>query len=135
VVYRDALDIYERCPSAAMLEDHSIFFPVFSGLFLQIKAGKVENMDERALADKFVDVTKLHGDDVHVTRALAMKCEVNARLGHFNTALNSFDLLKTIYDPALHHEGVCKAYGTDRSAQGECPLSSLENRTTSDSSC
>ena len=94
---------------------------MFSGLFLQIKAGKIQ-LDERILVDKFVKVAKLHGDDVHFTRALAMKSEVNARLGHFETALYAFALLETIYDAGSHHEGICKAYGSDRAAQGESTL-------------
>jgi len=115
-VYVDALDIYEHCPSAAILEDHSCVFPIFSGLFLQIKAGTIK-IDERSLVDKFVKVTKMNGDPIHYMRALAMKSEVNARLGHFDTSLFAFSLLETMYDAASHHEGLCKSYGSDRAAQ------------------
>lgn len=91
--------------------------PIFSGLFLQIKAGKVD-LDERILVDKFVKVTKLNRDDVHFIRALAMKGEVNARLGHYKSALSASALLASAYDAETHHESICKAYGSDRAAQG-----------------
>lgn len=105
----------------AILDDQSIMFPVLSGLFLQVKAKKI-HLDERILVDKFVKVTTLHGDPIHITRALAMKSEVNARLGHFETALNAFALLETTYLVKSHHEGICKEYGSDRAAQGESAL-------------
>ena len=83
---------------------------------MQIKAGKIE-LDERVLVDKFVKATKLQGDNVHIARALAMKCEVNARLCHFETAVATISLLENVYDADSHHEGICKAYGSDRAAQ------------------
>lgn len=68
--------------------------------------------------DKFAKTAKVNGDPVHFTRALAMKAEVNARLGHFETAIDAIALLETIYSAEQHHDGICKAYGSDRSAQG-----------------
>jgi len=90
--------------------------PIFSGLFLQIKTGKVD-IDETVLVDKFVKVAKLNGDDIHFLRALAMKGEVNSRLGNYKTALFASALIDSVYDANVHHEGICKSYGSDRAAQ------------------
>jgi tetratricopeptide (TPR) repeat protein len=117
----DALEIYEKAPARANMKDRSMLFPVFSGLFVFLKGGKIQQDAkcnfEQNLARKFVRETKLQGDPVHYTRALAMFCEVKARLGKYRTALESFATLKEIYDPEEHSEGVVSAYGTDRSAQ------------------
>lgn len=90
--------------------------PIFSGLFLLIKGGTVD-LDERVIVDKFVKVAKLNGDNVHFLRALAMKGEVNARLGEFNVALHASALIASVYDAETHHDAICKSYGSDRAAQ------------------
>lgn len=117
----DALEIYERAPASINMTDRSIIFPIFSGLFVFLKGDKIEQDKEcnfeQNLVRKFVRETKLHGDPVHFTRALAMQGEVKARLGKYNEALASFERLKAAYIPEEHSEGVSSAYGTDRSAQ------------------
>lgn len=75
------------------------------------------DIDETVLVDKFVKVTKLNGDDIHFLRALAMKGEVNARLGKYKTALFASALIDSVYAVEDHHEGICKSYGSDRAAQ------------------
>jgi tetratricopeptide (TPR) repeat protein len=72
---------------------------------------------EQNLARKFVRETKLHGDPVHYTRALAMQGEVKARLGKYEEALAAFEKLKAVYIQEEHSEAISSAYGTDRSAQ------------------
>lgn len=98
-----------------------MLFPVFSGLFVFLKGEKIQQdakcSSEQNLARKFVRETKLQGDPIHYTRALAMFCEVKAKLGKYRVALESFETLKEIYDPDEHSEAVSGAYGTDRSAQ------------------
>ena len=117
----DALEIYEAAPASIDLHDRSIIFPIFSGLFVFVKGGKIQQDKdcnfEQNLVRKFVRETELHGDPVHYTRALAMQCEVKARIGKYKPALDTFATLKAIYDPEEHSEGVSAAYGTDRSAQ------------------
>jgi len=117
----DALEIYERAPASVNMTDRSIIFPIFSGLFVFLKGDKIEQDKdcnfEQNLVRKFVRETKLHGDPVHYTRALAMQGEVKARLGKYEEALAAFDKLKASYVPEEHSEAVSSAYGTDRSAQ------------------
>lgn len=117
----DALEIYENAPARAKMLDRSMLFPIFSGLFVFLKGGKIQqdakSSFEQNLAHKFVRETRLHGDPVHYSRALAMVCEVKARLGKYRVALDTFETLKKIYDPEEHSEGIASAYGTDRSAQ------------------
>ena len=103
------------------MSDRSIIFPIFSGLFVFLKGDKIEqDMEcsfEQNLVRKFVRETKLHGDPIHYTRALAMQGETKARLGKYEEALDAFEKLKASYVPEEHSEGVSSAYGTDRSAQ------------------
>jgi hypothetical protein len=75
------------------------------------------DIDETVLADKFVKVAKLNGDVIHFLRALAMKGEVNSRLGNYKTALFASALIESVYDVEVHHEGICKSYGSDRAVQ------------------
>ena len=128
----DALEVYELAPARASMKDRSMLFPVFSGLFVFLKGGKIgddsKSTFEQNLAKKFVRESKLQGDPVHYTRALAMHCEVKARLGKYKVALESFHTLKEIYDPEDHSEKISEAYGTDRSAQAfsQCALWHME---------
>jgi hypothetical protein len=114
----DALEIHERCPESVNLKDHTIIFPVFSGLAVFMKGGKIlqdgEFNFEQNLSLKYVRDTKRMGGPVHYSRALAMLCEVQARAGKCNEALETLEEIKLVYDPKTHSEAVCKAYGTDR---------------------
>jgi hypothetical protein len=117
----EALEIYERAPGRVEMKDRSIIFPMFSGISVFLKGGKIQQDKEcnfeQNLVRKFVRETKLHGEPTHYTRALAMQCEVQARLGKYRQALETFGILKSIYNPEEHSEGVSATYGTDRSAQ------------------
>jgi hypothetical protein len=120
----DALEIYERAPAATEMRDHSIIFPIFSGLFVVLKGGKIQQDKdcncEQNLANKFVRETRVYGDPNHHTRALAMQCETYARRGKYELALESFDILASINDPIVHAEGVPKPMvptGLDRLTQ------------------
>jgi len=119
--YNDALSIVERAPASAELKDRSITFPVFSGLFVLLKASAIvqdrECTYEQEIVRRFVAETKLHGDPVHYGRALSMQAEVLARLGKVFEALESLDLLSKIYNVDEHSAAVCKTYGSDRCAQ------------------
>lgn len=101
--------------------DRSIAFPVFSGLFLLIRWGVIEQDKdcsyEQELVAHFVSETKLHGDPVHYARSLATQAETLARLNKFDSALTVNTQLRSIYVPELHSEGISTAYGSDRAAQ------------------
>lgn len=116
----DALEIHERCPASPMLKDHTMIFPVFSGLTVFMKGGKIlqdeGNEFEQNLAGKFVRDSKRFGDPVHYTRALAMLCEVQARSGKLNEALETFEEIRSTYNVVEHTAAISKAYGTDRSS-------------------
>jgi tetratricopeptide (TPR) repeat protein len=116
----DALEIHERCPASTGLKDPTIMFPIFSGMVVFLKGGKIlQDNDcsfEQNLAYKFVAETGNLGDPVHITRALAMLCEVQARAGQYSDALATFVEIENVYDPEKHSEAICKAYGTDRTA-------------------
>jgi len=103
------------------LDDRSILFPIFSGLFLALKFGQIEQdadcTYEQSLVARFVYETRLHGDPVHYTRALAMQGEMFGRLGHFEKAFESFHQLADVYHVIEHSDEICNAYGSDRVAQ------------------
>ena len=119
--YNAAISIIQSAPASKDLEDRTFIFPCFSGLFVSLKFGDIEDDDnctyEKNLVKKFVDQAKLNGDPIHYTRALAMQGETYGRLGEFEKAFASHRELESIYDPDKHSAGVCKAYGSDRSAQ------------------
>jgi hypothetical protein len=116
----DALEIHERAPASGELPDPTVVFPVFSGMLVFLKGGAIlQDTDcsfEKNIAQKFVRDAEELGDPVHYMRALAMLCEVQARSGDCQTALQTFALLRSEYEPEKHHQGICKSYGTDRAA-------------------
>jgi hypothetical protein len=116
-----SLQIIEKCPAAAQLKDRSITFPIFSGLFVLIKANAIEQDSyctyEQEIVRRFAEETKLHGDPVHYGRALGMQAEVFARLGKVSEAVETLDVLSQVYSVEEHSVDVCKAYGSDRCAQ------------------
>ncbi|KAL7554447.1 hypothetical protein ACHAWF_017893 [Thalassiosira exigua] len=120
--YQSALDILNDTPCAADDDfDRSVSFPIFSGLFLTLKMGAIEQDEEcsyeKDLCKKFVEQARLNGDPVHYGRALAMEAETLGRLGNFEQALEVVERIKTIYDIESQHAAICKAYGSDRVAQ------------------
>lgn len=111
----------QAAPAARYIRDRSLVFPIFSGLFLALKFGQIEQDDdclyEKNLVARFVSETKENADPVHYTRALSMQAEMYGRLQDFDAAFDAFDELKQHYDADELSADVCKAYGSDRSAQ------------------
>jgi len=121
LAYDAALMVMQQSPASAQMKDRSITFPIFSGIFVLIKFGMIEQDKEctyeQEIVRRFVEDTKIHGDPVHYGRALGMQAEVIARLGNVALALEHFDRLSEIYNVEQHSNEVCKSYGSDRSAQ------------------
>mmetsp|Transcript_14864 Transcript_14864/g.20999 ORF Transcript_14864/g.20999 Transcript_14864/m.20999 type:complete len:1620 (-) Transcript_14864:2986-7845(-) len=119
--YQNGLKIYQEAPAGNEIEDRSIVFPIFSGLFVALKFGQIEQDKEctyeQNLVKKFVHETRLNGDPVHYTRALAMQGEMYGRLGNFEKAFEAHHELERVYNVDEHSAGICKAYGSDRSGQ------------------
>lgn len=111
---------YAPCASNSEF-DNSITFPIFSGLFLVLKMGVIEQDEESSyeigLCKQFVEQTRLNNDPVHYGRAVAMQGETLARLGKFEEALETLEVIKSIYDIESQHAAICKAYGSDRVGQ------------------
>uniref|UniRef100_A0A7S2EK19 Uncharacterized protein n=1 Tax=Ditylum brightwellii TaxID=49249 RepID=A0A7S2EK19_9STRA len=117
----DAIDIYEQYTKNKELLNRSIIFPIFSGLFVLVKFGKIEQDKERTfelqLITKFIREAKAFDDPVHYTRALAMECEYFCKVGKYKKALTSFDELAKQYVPEEHSDAIAQAYGNDRTSQ------------------
>jgi len=98
-----------------------VSFPIFSGLFIVLKSGVIEQDEEcsyqKDLCKKFVEQARLNGDPVHYGRALAMEAETLGRLGNFEQALEVVERIKSIYNIETQHSAICKAYASDRVAQ------------------
>lgn len=109
-------------PISAEIRDRSILFPIYSGLFFLFKFGGMIDPSEATayehnLVSNFVEETRLHGDPVHYSRALAMQAEFYTRQGQFEDALYCHEKLKRVYDVKKHSALVIEAYASDRSAQ------------------
>jgi len=121
VAYQNALQIMQVAPSARLIRDRSILFPIFSGLFLALKYGQIEQDDdclyEQDLVRRFVTEAKLYGDPVHYARALSMQAEMFGRLEKFPQAFAAFEELASVYEAEKHSDAISKAYGSDRAAQ------------------
>jgi len=122
--FEDALSVLKQTPVGAELKDRSIVFPIYSGLFFLLKYGGFAMVDpseekeyELVLVSNFVAETKLHGDPVHYSRALAMLGEFYGRQGQYEKALGCHEKLKGVYDVDKHSAPVCEVYASDRSAQ------------------
>lgn len=120
-MYDAAIAIIQSAPASRNLKDRTFIFPCFSGLFISLKFGDIKDDEnctyEKDLVKKFVTQAKLNGDPIHYTRALSMQGETYGRLGEYDKAFEAHRKLESIYDPDKHSAGVCKAYGSDRSAQ------------------
>ena len=111
---------YAPCASDSDF-DRSVSFPIFSGIFVVLKGGAVtqdsECSYEKELCKQFVEQARLNNDPVHYGRAVAMQGETLARLGNFEEALDTLDVIKSIYDIESQHAAICKSYGSDRVGQ------------------
>ncbi|KAL3780068.1 hypothetical protein HJC23_007317 [Cyclotella cryptica] len=119
---QSALDILQYSPCADDEHfDRSVSFLIFSGLFVVLKMGAIEDDDEcsyeKDLTEKFIEQTRLNKDPVHYGRALAMQGETLGKLGRFEEALKSLEQIKPIYNIKTQHKAICKSCGSDRVAQ------------------
>jgi hypothetical protein len=115
------LQLVKESKAGGDLADRSVVFPVFSGLYLLLKLGKIKKDEkgtyEQALVARFVTEAHMNGDPIHYARALAMQCETFSRLGDFERALSTYAKLRYSYIPEEHTAGSCLVYGSDRAAQ------------------
>lgn len=110
------------CPASKTIKDRSLVFPIYSGLFFLLKYGGLIDPSEAKdyednLVSNFVEETRLNGDPVHYSRALAMQAEFFSRQGAYEDALICHEKLKKVYDVKKHSALVVEAYSSDRSAQ------------------
>lgn len=121
VAFQDALLILQSCSCADRIPDRSIVFPIFSGLFLALKFGQIEQDEnctyEQKLVERFVSETRLNGDPIHYARALAMQAEMHGRLRNYDRAFAVLDELKGTYNVDKLSGLISEAYGSDRAAQ------------------
>jgi len=90
-------------------------------MFVLIRGGKIKKEDMRSyeqyLVQRFVDEAQLHGDPIHLCRALAMQADTLNRFGEVDKALDIQLRLTKLYNFDDHSAGICRAYGSDRAAQ------------------
>jgi hypothetical protein len=115
------LKLLKEAKNGGDIADRCVVFPIFSGLFILLKMGHIQQDEacsyEQGLVARFVAETQASGDPVHYTRALAMQAETLARLGDFECAILTQYKARAIYDPEKHSASICQAYGSDRTAQ------------------
>jgi len=116
--FQTALNLIHKAPSSVLLEDRSIIFPVFSGLFVALRFGQNDDLQyEQGLVRMFLRETSNCKDSIHYSRALAMQAEMLAKHGDFELALETAQKLCEIYDVEEHSDLISKAYGSDRCGQ------------------
>uniref|UniRef100_A0A7S0GE41 Uncharacterized protein n=1 Tax=Proboscia inermis TaxID=420281 RepID=A0A7S0GE41_9STRA len=111
--------ILTNSPAAADLKDRTVFFILYSAQFGLLQSLDVKNklVIQTELAKKFVEQAQIHGDPVHIARALAMEGLVLAGRGMFEDAIDAQKRLEKIYFAEKHSAGVINEYATDRAAQ------------------
>eukprot|EP00546_Thalassionema_frauenfeldii_P017555 CAMPEP_0178896542 /NCGR_PEP_ID=MMETSP0786-20121207/1237_1 /TAXON_ID=186022 /ORGANISM="Thalassionema frauenfeldii, Strain CCMP 1798" /LENGTH=682 /DNA_ID=CAMNT_0020566969 /DNA_START=463 /DNA_END=2511 /DNA_ORIENTATION=+ len=114
----DALKIFENCPAASKMKDHSIIFPIYNIVGLQIKGGLIDQDDEcsleRDLAERFNHEAQLQA--YHYARSLASVAEMYGRIGLYDEAFRHFDIMKAIYMTEEHPKLLLGTYSVDRCA-------------------
>jgi hypothetical protein len=101
------------------MTDRSVFFTLYSGLFLLYKNKYIEDEDGSAqelMATDFVEQAKLHGDPIHIARALEMEGLTLGLAGKYEEAFVVQKQLEKVYSPELT-EGIIREYTSDRAAQ------------------
>lgn len=118
------MQILQGSKVADSMPDRSILFPIFCGLFSALQFGQIDQDEEctyeQSLVARFVYETRVHGDAVHYSRALAMQCEMYGRLGQYEKALETHSQLALVYDAEDLSTSICDIYGSDRAAQSFC---------------
>eukprot|EP00957_Ditylum_brightwellii_P155643 11848468-Ditylum_brightwellii.AAC.1 len=105
------------------LKDRTVFFTLYSGYFAIVQSGgAVVNADEKNflqidLARSFVEQARIHGDPVHLARALAMEGLSLAGMGKFDEAISAQKQLEEVYCAERLSDGIIREYSTDRAAQ------------------
>ena len=98
-----------------------MLFPIFSGLCLALKWGRLQDDEartyEQELVARFVLEAGRNGDPIHEARALAMQGVMFYNMGKLDECLETQRKLDQVYDVRQHSSGICKSYGSDRAAQ------------------
>jgi class 3 adenylate cyclase/tetratricopeptide (TPR) repeat protein len=118
--FEDAYKIMTTSPKAAKL-NQELVLPIISGLCSIAIQGNVVSTDLLAaneeLVERFVREARERDDDIHISRALAMKASFYARLGQFAKALEVQEELEQVYVVELHSSGIREEYGKDYAGQ------------------
>lgn len=117
--YQKCYSILSQSEVTNELVDRSVYFPLYSGLFVLYKNGVINDgeMSLESLASGFVKQATIHGDPVHIARAIAMEGLTMASLGKYKEALESQEKLQKVYCAKTLSSSICKEYATDRAAQ------------------
>jgi len=115
--------ILKKSSAANDLKDRTVFFTLYSGYFTVVQiGGAAVNADEKNflqidLARSFVEQARIHGDPVHLARALAMEGLSLAGMGKFDEAISAQKQLEEVYCAERLSDGIIREYSTDRAAQ------------------
>lgn len=118
--FEDAYKIMTTSPKAAKL-NQELVLPIISGLCSIAIQRNLINASllakNEGLVDRFVNEAKERNDDIHISRALAMKASFFSRLGRFEEAIAVQKELEKIYDFESHSHGIRQEYGKDHAVQ------------------
>mmetsp|Transcript_24801 Transcript_24801/g.34650 ORF Transcript_24801/g.34650 Transcript_24801/m.34650 type:complete len:559 (+) Transcript_24801:1-1677(+) len=120
-IFYESCDLILSTPSVvAKVEDRSVFFVLYSGRFSLLYIGAIPDdglILQMEIANKFVEQAQIHGDPVHICRALSMKSLTLSRQGKFEEAIAAQKQLEEIYHAETLCDVICQEYSCDHTAQ------------------
>jgi class 3 adenylate cyclase len=119
-IYEDALRIFLVARVSDEVKDRSIVFPAFIGLANAIADGHLEQdrscRYEQAMLRRFLEETRNHGRLIHHIHALYLQFQLHAKLAELDKALAVHSLIRKLYKPETHSNGLCRFYDMDSGA-------------------
>jgi hypothetical protein len=116
-----AFKITQAAKSSREIQDRSILFPVFTGLSAAVRRGHIvqdaECRYEQAMIRRYVQETKVYGDQIYIIHAITLQADMFSRLGDFAKAVECHKEVEALYDAEAHSLDICDEYGSDLGAQ------------------
>ena len=118
--YEDALCVMKAAEISSKLEDRSIVFPAFVGLATALGVGHIQQdvhrRYEQTLLRRFIEDTRKHGRLIHHIYALYLQMQFYGGQDEVEKAIAVQSMIKKIYKPDRHSQGLRNVYGIDAGA-------------------
>jgi hypothetical protein len=119
-LFEDALRIKNVVEHTSKIHDGSILFPTYIGLATALANGVVHQdaqcQYEQKTIREFIEETRKHGRLIHHVYALYLQMQFYSRQDELDKAVAVQSIIKKIYKPERHCEGLRSVYGIDAGA-------------------